>query len=189
VRVRRVRAGDNTSFSIGENGELFSWGHGRYGVLGHGDALDQLSPKRVEALLGVRVSTVSAHYFHALVLAGDGLVYAWGDSFMRAFLGDPHVTSGLLPIPVETLRGVRVGSVIACSGRSYAVTDTGELWAWGVSSNGNAPLGHGERVNCPLPKRVKSMRGIKVDAVLAGMMHTLALADDGSVCMGCGRTW
>jgi alpha-tubulin suppressor-like RCC1 family protein len=37
VRVRRVFAGDSTAFAIGHNGELFSWGDGWGGILGHGD--------------------------------------------------------------------------------------------------------------------------------------------------------
>jgi alpha-tubulin suppressor-like RCC1 family protein len=36
-------------------------------------------------------------------------------------------------------------------------------------------------MDCPLPKPIESLRGIKVDAVVAGNNHTLALAEDGSV--------
>jgi alpha-tubulin suppressor-like RCC1 family protein len=50
VRVRRVYAGYDTAFAIGEAGELFSWGRGDYGLLGHSDRQHQPSPKRVEAL-------------------------------------------------------------------------------------------------------------------------------------------
>jgi alpha-tubulin suppressor-like RCC1 family protein len=50
VRVRRVRAGEDRASDIGQDGELFSWDRGTNGLLGHGDAQDQPSPKRVEAL-------------------------------------------------------------------------------------------------------------------------------------------
>jgi hypothetical protein len=59
VRVRQVCASFGTAFAIGGAGELFSWGAGRCGLLGHGDTQDQPSPKRVEALRGVRMSNVS----------------------------------------------------------------------------------------------------------------------------------
>jgi alpha-tubulin suppressor-like RCC1 family protein len=36
-------------------------------------------------------------------------------------------------------------------------------------------------VNCLVPKPIESLRGVKVDAVVAIANHTLALADDGSV--------
>jgi alpha-tubulin suppressor-like RCC1 family protein len=76
VRVRRVCAGRHVAFAIGEAGELSSWGLGRIGVLGHGDEQDQPSPKRVEALRGIEVSSFSRAHWHALTLAEDGLVYA-----------------------------------------------------------------------------------------------------------------
>ena len=40
-------------------GELYTWGKGRYGRLGHGDSDDQLKPKMVEALTGYRVVDVA----------------------------------------------------------------------------------------------------------------------------------
>jgi alpha-tubulin suppressor-like RCC1 family protein len=96
-------------------------------------------------------------------------------------MGNPNVGWQLWPRPVEALRGVRVGSVAAARHRSYAMAETGELWAWGVDGKARAPIGHGEGTNCPLPKPIESLRGIKVDAVIAGRFHTLAQADNGSV--------
>jgi alpha-tubulin suppressor-like RCC1 family protein len=52
VRVRRVCAGTYIALAIGEDGELFSVGKGGDCMLGHGDTLNQPSPKRVEALRG-----------------------------------------------------------------------------------------------------------------------------------------
>jgi alpha-tubulin suppressor-like RCC1 family protein len=183
VRMGSVCAGASTAFAIGGTGELFSWGQGKYGLLGHGDEQDQPSPKRVAALRGVWVSSVSVGEYHALALAEDGLVYAWSENVRRALLGDPHVERELLPKPVEALRGMRVGSVAASDKRSYAVADTGELWAWGGSNGSevNIPLGHGEQIDCPLPKAIESLRGVKLDGVTCCVFHSLALADDGGM--------
>jgi alpha-tubulin suppressor-like RCC1 family protein len=189
VRVRSVCAGHCVVFAMGEAGELFSWGIGQHGHLGHGDRHYQPSPKRVLAESGVRVCSVSVAWCHVLALAEDGLVYAWGKNVERAVLSNPHVERELLPKPVEALRGVRVGGITACRYRSYAVMDTGELWAWGWDAWGGnlarhrhtTPLGHGKGTGLHLPKPIESLRGIKVDAVAAGPEHTLALADDGSV--------
>jgi alpha-tubulin suppressor-like RCC1 family protein len=181
VRVRRVFAGGSVNFALGKDGELFSWGKGRAECLGHGDTEDQPLPKRVEALRDVRVSTVSVGTWHALALAEDGVVFAWGMNLDGTTLGNPHVERELLPKPVEALRGVRVGSVLAASRSSYAVADTGQLWAWGDDTNQAPQLGHGERMKFPLPMPVESLRGVKLDAVAAGFYHRLARADDGSV--------
>jgi hypothetical protein len=181
VRVRSGCAGTSQAFAIGEAGELFSWGLGENGLLGHGDAQNQPAPKRVEALRGVRVSTVSSGISHAIALTDDGLVYAWGINTHGAVLGNPHVERELLPKPVEALRGVRMGAIAADMSRSYAVADTGEVWAWGCYKSSLAPLDHGEEIDCPLPRPMESLRGVKVDAVAAGYQHSLAVGDDGSV--------
>jgi alpha-tubulin suppressor-like RCC1 family protein len=178
VRVRRVVAGDNINFAIGADGKLFSWGDGEHWLLGHGDEQNQPSPKRVEELQAVRVSSVAVGSWHVLALTEDGRVYARGENRQRALLGDPHVERELLPKTVEALRGVRVGSIAAGIRGSYAVADTGEVWAWGRSWRGPSGLGHGDGRNCPLPKPIKSLRGIKVDAMAAGEGHALALAGD-----------
>jgi alpha-tubulin suppressor-like RCC1 family protein len=169
------------AFAIGEDGELFSWGRSADGILGHGDAQDWPSPKRVEALRDIRVRDVWVGWFHALALAEDGPVYAWGRNSERAVLGNRRVEEEWLPRPVEGLRDVRVGSIAAAGFRNYAVADTGELWAWGVNRGDNPPLGHGGELNCSLPKPIKSLRSIMFDAVAAGESHTLALANDGSI--------
>jgi alpha-tubulin suppressor-like RCC1 family protein len=178
VCVRRVCAGERVAFAIGEDGELFSWGCGEW-HLGHGDTQDQPSPKRVEALRVDRVSNVSFGRSHVLALAEDGLVYAWGKNESNFVMGNPDVERELLPKPVEALRGVRVSSIAAAWYRSYAVADTGEVWAWGAGAA--PPLGHGMQGPCHKPNLIASFRGVKVDAVAAGHNHTLALADDGSV--------
>jgi alpha-tubulin suppressor-like RCC1 family protein len=79
VRVRRVCSrgscyGGNVAFAVGEDGELFSWGDDEHGLLGHRDRQSRATPKRVEALRSVRVSSTSGGWLHMLVLTEDGLV-------------------------------------------------------------------------------------------------------------------
>lgn len=50
--VVKISAGGAHSACITSSGELYTWGKGRYGRLGHGDSEDQLRPKLVEALHG-----------------------------------------------------------------------------------------------------------------------------------------
>jgi alpha-tubulin suppressor-like RCC1 family protein len=185
LRVRGVFAGMSEAYAIGEAGELFSWGSDYVVILGHGDCQDQPSPKRVEALRDVRISSVSAGPWHVLALAEDRLVYAWGYNADGALYGNQHVENDELPQPIEALRGVRMGSVAAAGCRSYAVADTGELWAWRSDyTDGDeysAPIGHGEEVACVSPKPIESLRGAKFLAVAGSDDQTLALAVNGSV--------
>lgn len=45
-----IAAGGAHSACITAAGDLFTWGKGRYGRLGHGDSEDQLKPKLVRNL-------------------------------------------------------------------------------------------------------------------------------------------
>jgi alpha-tubulin suppressor-like RCC1 family protein len=101
------------AFTIGEDREIFLWGHDDDGRLSHGDTQDQPLLNRVEALRVVRVSSVSVRYVHAVALTEEGLVYAWSENTAVATLGNPHVEMELLPKPIEALRGVRVVGVAA----------------------------------------------------------------------------
>ena len=46
-RVRDIACGSSHSAAITSNGELYTWGLGDYGRLGHGDNTTQLKPKLV----------------------------------------------------------------------------------------------------------------------------------------------
>nr|CAD7581092.1 unnamed protein product [Timema californicum] len=49
-RVRDIACGSNHSAAITSSGELYTWGLGEYGRLGHGDNITQLKPKLVSNL-------------------------------------------------------------------------------------------------------------------------------------------
>lgn len=46
-RVRDIACGSSHSAAITSNGDLYTWGLGEYGRLGHGDTHTQLKPKQV----------------------------------------------------------------------------------------------------------------------------------------------
>lgn len=48
-RVIAIAAGTNHAAALTEDGQVYSWGCGGYGRLGHGGAADELSPKRIKA--------------------------------------------------------------------------------------------------------------------------------------------
>ena len=78
VVVRAVAGGESHSLALSEVGEVYSWGGGGHGQLGHGDEEDQRKPLRVEGLGGVRVCAVAAGACHSLAVDSDGAAYGWG---------------------------------------------------------------------------------------------------------------
>ena len=59
-----ISCGGSHSAAITAAGELYTWGKGRYGRLGHGDSEDQFKPKMVEALRGFSVVDVACGKRH-----------------------------------------------------------------------------------------------------------------------------
>ena len=46
-RIRDIACGSSHSAAVTSSGELYTWGLGEYGRLGHGDNTTQLRPKQV----------------------------------------------------------------------------------------------------------------------------------------------
>jgi alpha-tubulin suppressor-like RCC1 family protein len=54
-RIRDIACGSSHSAAITSNGELYTWGLGEYGRLGHGDNVTQLKPKLVSTLIAKKL--------------------------------------------------------------------------------------------------------------------------------------
>ncbi|XP_020705907.1 ultraviolet-B receptor UVR8 isoform X1 [Dendrobium catenatum] len=81
VKITQVSCGENHTAAISENGELYTWGLGSMGQLGHcslqyGDK--ELIPRRVVALEGVMIKDVSCGGVHTCARTIEGALYAWG---------------------------------------------------------------------------------------------------------------
>lgn len=57
--------------------DVYSFGRGSMGRLGHDDTNDQLVPKLIETLSGVHIIALAGGHTHSLALA-EGKVYSWG---------------------------------------------------------------------------------------------------------------
>ena len=80
--------------------------------------------------------------------------------------------AGALPLPAQTLRGVK--AIAASSEPSLALLSDGTVWAWG--HNESRQLGDGVPAR---PVQVAEVSGVR--KIAAGASHSLALKDDGTV--------
>jgi len=114
---------------------------------------------------------------HSLILNSNGTIYSWGANNFGQ-LGNSTEIDSLKPTPVEDKFGDEdIISVAAGAFHSIALSDDGNLWAWGWNMYGQ--LGDGSQKNRNTPKKINSIS--KVKAVSAGYSHTIALKDDGTV--------
>ena len=153
-RVVAVSAGLEHSTAITADGSVWSWGGGSFGKLGHGDAQNQLLPKKIEAFAGQRVVAVSAGAYHSLALTADAAVWSWGFGVFGK-LGHGDEETQLLPKKVEAFAGRRVVAVSAGREHSLATTADGAVFTWGKGECGC--LGHGEDLSDQLlPKKIEA---------------------------------
>ncbi|CAJ1079928.1 alsin-like isoform X2 [Xyrichtys novacula] len=101
--------------------EVWSWGRGSEGQLGHGDQLARLQPLCIESLTGEEVIKVAAGSHHSLALTAHCQVYSWGSN-MCGQLG--HVNSSVtIPQLVKLSDHLRVWDISAGQSHSLFLAD------------------------------------------------------------------
>ncbi|KAG9492301.1 hypothetical protein GDO78_000687 [Eleutherodactylus coqui] len=179
-RIRDIACGSSHSAAITSSGELYTWGLGEYGRLGHGDNTTQLKPKMVKVLLGHRVIQVACGSRDAqtLALTDEGLVFSWGDGDFGK-LGRGGSEGCNVPQNIERLNGQGVCQIECGAQFSLALTKSGVVWTWGKGDYFR--LGHGTDVHVRKPQVVEGLRGKKIVHVAVGALHCLAVTDTGQV--------
>ncbi|CAN8279462.1 unnamed protein product [Cochlearia groenlandica] len=161
-------------------------------------------PCLVSLAPGVRMLSVAAGGRHTLALSDIGQVWGWGyggegqlglGSRVR-LVSSPHPIpciepssygKGISKSGVNMSSDVQCGQVlgsyvkrIACGGRHSAViTDTGALLTFGWGLYGQC--GQGSTDDEISPTCVSSLLGIRIEAVAAGLWHTVCVSADGDV--------
>nr|CAD7262173.1 unnamed protein product [Timema shepardi] len=149
------------------DGEVYSWGSGDGGRLGHGDSNSREEPTLVQALAGKHVVRVACGSTYSAAITVSGELYTWGrGNYGR--LGHGSSDDYTTPTVVAALRGHRVVDVACGSGdaQTLVVTDAGLVFSWGDGDYG---------------KLGKHMVSLAV-----GSVHVLALTEEGEV-YGWGR--
>ncbi|XP_066843515.1 E3 ubiquitin-protein ligase MYCBP2 isoform X16 [Anser cygnoides] len=87
LRAVQVSCGFHHSVVLMENGDVYTFGYGQHGQLGHGDVNSRGCPTLVQALPGPSTQ-VTAGSNHTAILLTDGQVFTFG-SFSKGQLGRP----------------------------------------------------------------------------------------------------
>ncbi|KAF5270348.1 hypothetical protein FQR65_LT05536 [Abscondita terminalis] len=179
-RIRDIACGSSHSAAITSSGELYTWGLGEYGRLGHGDNVTQLKPKQVKGLIGHRIIQVACGSRDAqtLALSDESLVFSWGDGDFGK-LGRGGSEGCNIPHNIERLNSFGVVQVECGAQFSLALTKSGEVWTWGKGDYFR--LGHGSDQHIRKPTMIESLRDKKIEQIAVGALHCLAVTDTGQV--------
>ncbi|XP_047432727.1 alsin isoform X2 [Mugil cephalus] len=101
--------------------EVWSWGHGEQGQLGHGDNLARLQPLCIKSLNNKEVVRVAAGAHHSLALTAQSQVFSWGSN-SSGQLG--HMESpSTVPRLAKLSEGIRVWDVSAGERHTVLLAD------------------------------------------------------------------
>ncbi|KAI5058394.1 hypothetical protein GOP47_0026564 [Adiantum capillus-veneris] len=191
INVDFIDCGEYHSCAITCSGEIYTWGNGTFGLLGHGSDVSHWMPKRVSGPLeGLHISSVSCGTWHTALVTSSGQLFTFGDGTFGV-LGHGDRCSAFSPKEVDALKGLKtirvacgvwhtaaiVEVMVGASGSS--ICSSGKLFTWGDGDKGR--LGHGDREQRLVPTCVGALVDHSLCRVVCGHSLTVALTDSGHV--------
>ena len=160
--VKQIAVGEDHCLALTSSGRVYAWGSGRRGQLGLGAFDNCPSPMPVD--LRRRVAQIAAGATHSVALVAAGSIYTWGSGLqlgLGVFTGTGDVAE---PSPVKALAKYRVRSIAAGWDFTQAVTNDGEVFAFGANAFGQ--LGVGDTKPRVIPTLVEGLKLNGVSAVV-----------------------
>ncbi|KAK4707428.1 hypothetical protein R3W88_033029 [Solanum pinnatisectum] len=184
--IKLVSAAKFHSAAVTARGELYTWGFGRGGRLGHPDfdihsgQAAVITPRKVICGLGARrVKAVVAAKHHTVIATEAGEVFTWGSN-REGQLGYTSVDSQPTPRRVSSLRS-KVVALAAANKHTVVVSDLGEVFTWGCNKEGQLGYGTSNSASNYAPRVVEYLKGKAFVGVAAAKYHTIVLGSDGEV--------
>ncbi|XP_020222775.1 uncharacterized protein LOC109805181 isoform X1 [Cajanus cajan] len=184
--IKLISAGKFHSVALTARGEVYTWGFGRGGRLGHPDfdihsgQAAVITPRQVTSGLGSRrVMAIAAAKHHTVIATQGGEVFTWGSN-REGQLGYPSVDTQPTPRRVSSLRS-KIVAVAAANKHTAVVSDLGEVFTWGCNREGQLGYGTSNSASNYTPHVVESLKGKTLTRVSAAKYHTIVLGSDGEV--------
>jgi len=175
--AQNIACGKCHAVLVTKQGEIFSWGEGKGGKLGHGLETDAQKPKFISSVRGLGFKSLACGDFHTCAITQSGDLYSWGDGTHNVdLLGHGNESSCWIPKRVTgDLQGLYVSDVACGPWHTAVVASSGQLFTFGDGTFG--ALGHGDRRSTSVPREVESLIGLIVTKVACGVWHTAAVVE------------
>lgn len=158
------------------NGDIYAFGLNNYKQTGLTDGDMHFFPRLSKTFSGRKWVQISGGQHHTIALDDEGKVFVMGrKEYGRLGLG-PNCEDANTLTQVPALNSFKCIDVGAGSSQSFAVTSSGELYAWGMGSNGQLGTGEEDDVETPQKIKGKQLEDKTVMRVTGGGQHTAILA-------------
>ncbi|XP_020879392.1 uncharacterized protein LOC9310014 [Arabidopsis lyrata subsp. lyrata] len=191
TNIELVACGEYHSCAVTLSGDLYTWGKGDFGILGHGNEVSHWVPKRVNFLMeGIHVSSIACGPYHTAVVTSAGQLFTFGDGTFGV-LGHGDRKSVFIPREVDSLKGLRTVRAACGVWHTAAVVEvmvgsssssncsSGKLFTWGDGDKSR--LGHGDKEPKLVPTCVAALVEPNFCQVACGHSLTVALTTSGHV--------
>ncbi|KAJ8773704.1 hypothetical protein K2173_006354 [Erythroxylum novogranatense] len=150
IRVTYVSCGPWHTATVTSVGQLFTFGDGTFGALGHGDRSSSIIPREVETLRGLRTTRVACGVWHTAAVvemtsdspthetsdsSSSGQLFTWGDGD-EFRLGQGDKEPRLVPECVTVLLDENICQVACGQNLTVALTAAGRVYTMGSTSYG-----------------------------------------------------
>ncbi|KAL8193297.1 hypothetical protein R6Q57_026878 [Mikania cordata] len=184
--IKLISSAKFHSVAVSVKGEVYTWGFGRGGRLGHPDfdihsgQAAVITPRQVTSGLGARrVKAIAAAKHHTVAATDVGEVFTWGSN-REGQLGYTAVDTQATPRRVSSLKS-KIVAVAAANKHTAVVSDSGEVFTWGCNKEGQLGYGTSNSGSNYTPRLVEYLKGKVFIRVSAAKYHTMVLGADGEV--------
>ncbi|CAL1406076.1 unnamed protein product [Linum trigynum] len=184
IHVSSISCGPWHTAVVTSSGQLFTFGDGTFGVLGHGDRKSVSLPREVESLKGLRTVRASCGVWHTAavveVMVGNssssncssGKLFTWGDGD-KGRLGHGDKEAKLVPTCVAALVEPNFCRVACGHSLTVALTTSGQIYTMGSPVYGQLGNPHADG---KLPARVEGKLSKNfVEEIACGAYHVAVL--------------
>jgi len=189
LKFQLVSCGYNFTYAVAENGMCYSWGAGKYGVLGNGSEQDNTKPVPISTLNDVK--HVSCGYCHVALATSSGELYTLGKGKDGALGHGSDLTNKFVPTKVANIQAKEISNT-SCSqgehhGHTLVCSTDGTVLSCGDGYKGKLGLGDQNSQHQFTAIDQQYFLHQRVTQVSAGGIHSSAVTEEGLVfTWGCG---
>jgi alpha-tubulin suppressor-like RCC1 family protein len=180
TKIEQVACGSYHSVLLSHFGEVYTFGCGSFGRLGHGDHKHLSLPRIVASLRGKQIIKVSCGSWFTICLSDQGAVYSWGYNRFGQIGHGSHSVE-LLPRHITSFYGKKIVKLECGKHHTLFISDQNECFALGAGMCGQ--LGNRKKQIQLQPVKIEDLSKLKLNNIACGNLHSLALTSSGDIYM------